>query len=165
MLLSAEGAMAPRSLGNCLLSLQSCLSLPCAFVRYHLHLPVVFLCSTFKRAGVFLLLTGGRIEPHTEGQCTPLFSIHTSMSMSHSRHALVIVVDSIRSFLFLTLSAEAFEVACEIDQDIVMHPFAFRTHAHKLGRIVFSARRTRSINDTTCSRSCQFGISSAWKRR
>jgi hypothetical protein len=30
---------------------------------------------------------------------------------------------------------EAFEVACEIEQDIVMHPFAFRTHAHRLGKI------------------------------
>lgn len=28
-----------------------------------------------------------------------------------------------------------FEVACPIEQDIVMHPFAFRTHAHKLGKI------------------------------
>jgi hypothetical protein len=37
-------------------------------------------------------------------------------------------------FIFL----EAFEVACEIQQDIVMHPFAFRTHAHKLGKIFVS---------------------------
>jgi hypothetical protein len=29
---------------------------------------------------------------------------------------------------------EVFEVACKIQQDIVMHPFAFRTHAHKLGK-------------------------------
>ncbi len=29
---------------------------------------------------------------------------------------------------------EIFQVACEIEQDIVMHPFAFRTHAHKLGK-------------------------------
>jgi hypothetical protein len=33
---------------------------------------------------------------------------------------------------------EEFEVACKIQQDIVMHPFAFRTHAHKLGKIVFN---------------------------
>ena len=140
--------------------------LACTFVREHVHLPVVFLCSTFKRAGVFLLLTGGRIEPHTEGQCTPLFSTHTTMSMSHSRHAATIIADSIRSLLSLScLCLEAFEVACEIDQDIVMHPFAFRTHAHKLGRIVFSTCRTDAMNNAIWSRSCQFGISSAWKKR
>lgn len=32
---------------------------------------------------------------------------------------------------------EVFEVACEIEQNIVMHPFAFRTHAHRLGKIFF----------------------------
>lgn len=26
-----------------------------------------------------------------------------------------------------------FETACEMDEDVVMHPFAYRTHAHKLG--------------------------------
>lgn len=31
---------------------------------------------------------------------------------------------------------EVFEVACKIKQDIVIHPFAFRTHAHKLGKNV-----------------------------
>jgi peptidylglycine monooxygenase len=43
-------------------------------------------------------------------------------------------------------SLEAFEVACKIQQDIVMHPFAFRTHAHKLG-LVNSAYRVRGKND------------------
>lgn len=39
-------------------------------------------------------------------------------------------------------SLEVFEVACPIEQDIVMHPFAFRTHAHKLG-LVNSGYRVR----------------------
>jgi hypothetical protein len=32
---------------------------------------------------------------------------------------------------------EVFEAACKIEQDIEMHPFAFRAHAHKLGKILF----------------------------
>jgi len=43
-------------------------------------------------------------------------------------------------------SIELFEVACKIDQDIVMHPFAFRTHAHKLG-LVNSGYRVRGDYD------------------
>jgi peptidylglycine monooxygenase len=43
-------------------------------------------------------------------------------------------------------SEEVFEVACKIQQDIVMHPFAFRTHAHKLG-LVNSGYRVRGRND------------------
>ncbi|CAF0874637.1 unnamed protein product [Rotaria sp. Silwood1] len=62
---------------------------------------------TSKRAGVFILLTSGYIEPNTE---------------------------------------EVFEVACEIEQDIVIHPFAFRTHAHKLG-LVNSGYRVRGEGD------------------
>jgi len=60
-----------------------------------------------KTAGVMLLLTGGRMRPH---------------------------------------SLEVFEVACKIKQDIVMHPFAFRTHAHKLG-LVNSGYRVRGNDD------------------
>ncbi|UJR07751.1 hypothetical protein I4U23_012035 [Adineta vaga] len=63
--------------------------------------------ATSKRAGVFLLGTGGRIRPNSE---------------------------------------EVFQVACEIRQDIEMHPFAFRTHAHKLG-LVNSGYRVRGEND------------------
>jgi peptidylglycine monooxygenase len=43
-------------------------------------------------------------------------------------------------------SMEVFETACEIKQDIVMHPFAFRTHAHKLG-LVNSAYRVRGEDE------------------
>jgi len=43
-------------------------------------------------------------------------------------------------------SMEVFETACEIQQDIAMHPFAFRTHAHKLG-LVNSAYRVRGEGD------------------
>ncbi|CAF1118002.1 unnamed protein product [Rotaria sp. Silwood1] len=43
-------------------------------------------------------------------------------------------------------SLEVFEVACKIEQDIVMHPFAFRTHAHKLG-LVNSGYRVHGKND------------------
>ncbi|CAF1561509.1 unnamed protein product [Rotaria magnacalcarata] len=43
-------------------------------------------------------------------------------------------------------SLELFEVACKIRQDIIMHPFAFRTHAHKLG-LVNSGYRVRGKND------------------
>lgn len=45
-------------------------------------------------AGVYLLETGGYVEPHSEGH---------------------------------------FETACQLREGLVMHPFAFRTHAHKLG--------------------------------
>jgi peptidylglycine monooxygenase len=43
-------------------------------------------------------------------------------------------------------SLEVFEVACKVEQDIVMHPFAFRTHAHKLG-LVNSGYRVRGENN------------------
>ncbi|CAF1086524.1 unnamed protein product [Adineta ricciae] len=39
-------------------------------------------------------------------------------------------------------SEEIFEAACQIEQNIEMHPFAFRVHAHKLG-LVNSAYRVR----------------------
>jgi len=32
------------------------------------------------------------------------------------------------------------ETACEIDEDVVIHPFAFRTHTHKLGVAVSGYR-------------------------
>jgi hypothetical protein len=43
----------------------------------------------------------------------------------------------LNNFLLIFFSfdfVEVFEVACKIQQDIVMHPFAFRTHTHKLGK-------------------------------
>lgn len=43
-------------------------------------------------------------------------------------------------------SVDVFEVACRINQDIEMHPFAFRTHAHKLG-LVNSGYRVRGHAD------------------
>ncbi|CAF1189147.1 unnamed protein product [Adineta steineri] len=43
-------------------------------------------------------------------------------------------------------SEELFEVACKIQQDIVMHPFAFRAHTHKLG-LVNSGYRVRGTYD------------------
>ena len=33
-------------------------------------------------------------------------------------------------------SVEHMETACAIDEPLEIHPFAFRTHAHKLGRVV-----------------------------
>jgi len=33
-------------------------------------------------------------------------------------------------------STENFETACVIDEDVEMHPFAFRAHAHKHGKVV-----------------------------
>ena len=48
-----------------------------------------------KSAGVLLLGTGGRINPH---------------------------------------SIEYMETACEIKDNVVLHPFAFRTHTHSLGK-------------------------------
>jgi hypothetical protein len=45
----------------------------------------------------------------------------------------------VKQFLreILLIFVEVFEVACKIEQDIVMHPFAFRTHTHKLGNSIF----------------------------
>ncbi len=57
------------------------------------------------------------------------------------------------SCLFLTFInksyyffSELFEVACPIEQDIVMHPFAFRTHAHKLGKIFYLFEKKMLLN-------------------
>jgi len=33
-------------------------------------------------------------------------------------------------------STEKFETACLVDEDVELHPFAFRTHTHKLGQVV-----------------------------
>jgi len=33
-------------------------------------------------------------------------------------------------------STESFETACVVDEDIEMHPFAYRTHTHRHGRMV-----------------------------
>ncbi|OWF47554.1 Peptidylglycine alpha-hydroxylating monooxygenase [Mizuhopecten yessoensis] len=54
-----------------------------------------------KRAGVYLLATGGRIPAH---------------------------------------SVEYLESACRLTTDLTLHPFAFRTHTHKLGRVVSGYR-------------------------
>jgi len=70
-----------------------------------------------------LLLTGGQIQPNSEGIFT--FALIEKLFFE---------VNFLNYFLFFV---EAFEVACKIHQDIVMHPFAFRTHAHKLGKIFF----------------------------
>lgn len=37
------------------------------------------------------------------------------------------------------LSVEHMETACTIDEDKVLHPFAFRTHTHQLGRLKCNA--------------------------
>lgn len=62
---------------------------------------------TSKRAGVFVLGTGGSIAGHSE---------------------------------------EIFQVACKIPEEIVMHPFAFRTHTHRLG-LLNSGYRVRGSDD------------------
>jgi peptidylglycine monooxygenase len=33
-------------------------------------------------------------------------------------------------------STEKFETACLVDEDVELHPFAFRTHTHQLGKVV-----------------------------
>lgn len=54
-----------------------------------------------RRAGIYVLGTGGMISQH------------------HKEHM---------------------ETACMIKQDVVLHPFAFRTHTHKLGKVVSGYR-------------------------
>lgn len=45
------------------------------------------------------------------------------------------------------MNLEIFESACKIKQDIAMHPFAFRTHTHKLGKInIFCAIHNKNVN-------------------
>jgi hypothetical protein len=73
------------------------------------------ICSTSKRAGVFLLLTGGEINANSEG-----------------------IFVSVKQYLRKNFFVEVFEVACEIQQNIVMHPFAFRAHTHKLGKSILA---------------------------
>jgi hypothetical protein len=70
-----------------------------------------------------LLVTSGEIQPNSEGKITNICTCE--------KKNVVFFLNKI--FLFV----EVFEVACKIQQDIVMHPFAFRTHAHKLGKIFF----------------------------
>ncbi|XP_076028651.1 peptidylglycine-alpha-hydroxylating monooxygenase isoform X2 [Oratosquilla oratoria] len=48
-------------------------------------------------------------------------------------------------------SVEYLETACELNEDKVIHPFAFRTHTHALGRVVsgFKVQRTHGIDQWT----------------
>merc|ERR550534_743272 len=41
-------------------------------------------------------------------------------------------------------SVEYMEVECQIDEDKVIHPFAFRTHTHALGKVVSGYKVTRN---------------------
>lgn len=43
-------------------------------------------------------------------------------------------------------SEEVFQISCLIEEDLVLHPLAFRTHAHKLG-LVISGYRVRGTGD------------------
>ncbi|KAK9498614.1 hypothetical protein O3M35_003208 [Rhynocoris fuscipes] len=49
------------------------------------------------------------------------------------------------------MSEEHMETACTIDEDKVLHPFAFRTHTHQLGRVVagYSVRRINGKDNWT----------------
>lgn len=85
------------------------------------------MCSTPKRAGVLLFSTDGRILSKSEGEFMPIAFLHL-VTLPSQLFDLLLLIKS--KFLL----AEAFETACRIEQDIVMHPFAFRTHAHKLGK-------------------------------
>ena len=38
-------------------------------------------------------------------------------------------------------STTYFETACRLDDDREIHPFAFRTHTHALGKLLFSATK------------------------
>ena len=44
-------------------------------------------------------------------------------------------------------SVEKFETACEIQDDIQMHPFAYRVHAHKLGVVNSGYVIKRGVSD------------------
>lgn len=37
-------------------------------------------------------------------------------------------------------STEHFEAACQLQEQVDIHPFAFRTHTHKLGKVVSGYR-------------------------
>ena len=110
------------------------------------HLLVV-LSSTSKRAGVFMLMTGGRIDSNSEGKCT--------CKEAHTSPVEKIVLNVRCRFL------EVFEVACKIHQEIEMHPFAFRAHAHKLGE-TSSSRMTKHVHAERANRTGQFRVSSSW---
>lgn len=77
-----------------------------------------------KTAGVLLMVTGGVIKANTKGQ----------LDVSLEGRAL-----SYRKHIFL----EKFETACLVDENVKIHPFAFRTHTHQLGKYYCS---TRNIN-------------------
>lgn len=42
------------------------------------------------------------------------------------------------NFSSFFLHVEKFETACLVDEDVELHPFAFRTHTHKLGKLKIS---------------------------
>jgi peptidylglycine monooxygenase len=52
---------------------------------------------------------------------------------------------SVLRFKYISYFSEYFEVACEMAEDKVIYPFAFRTHTHKLG-LVNSGYRVTTIS-------------------
>ena len=74
---------------------------------------------------MYLLGTGGSIPPKSVGRAT----LNTRFFPNVLILCIVICID------LLFLWTEYMETACEINEDVVMHPFAFRTHAHTHGRL------------------------------
>lgn len=47
------------------------------------------------------------------------------------------------------MATEHMETACEISEDKILHPFAYRTHTHQLGKVVagYKVRRNENRGD------------------
>lgn len=56
--------------------------------------------------------------------------------MEKWRRTQKVTIYNIRAPYLHRVFPEHFETACVIDEDVVMHPFAFRTHTHSHGKMV-----------------------------
>ena len=51
------------------------------------------------------------------------------------------------------------EAACQLDTNLIVHPFAFRVHTHGLGRVVSGWKVTPDMSWTLLGRYCNIFIS------
>ena len=68
--------------------------------------------------------------------------VSTPQQMPKSAATMLLSTDG----LIRAHSSEDFETACVIDESLVLHPFAFRVHAHARGKVVSGWKVTTDDN-------------------
>jgi len=80
----------------------------------------------------YLVLQVHYMHPLTEPDTSGLTLHSTEHSMPKEAHVILLATDG----AVAAKSADDFETACAIEDDVELHPFAFRTHTHQHGKVV-----------------------------